>query len=131
VDRAALVPAPAHRIPILCGGLSTPAYRRGARRGDGFIFTADLEETALPAWREVRAYMETYERDVEGFRAEYHAMRRDYGGLALSDLLRTLETWEANGGTHASVMTMGMGFSTVDDHLQHLEKLAHALGRDG
>src|SRR3984885_10910098 len=38
VDRAALVPKPAHPIPIWLGGSSEPAYDRAARLADGFIF---------------------------------------------------------------------------------------------
>ena len=129
VDRAALAPAPGLSIPILCGGMSTPAYRRGAKHADGFIFMGALDEFALPGWREVREFMEDDGRSTEGFRAEYYATRPDYGGLAISDLPRTRDTWEENGGTHLSVKTMGMGFTTVNAHLQHLEKVAAGLGR--
>jgi len=124
VDRAALVPAPARSIPILCGGMSAPAYRRAAKHGDGFIFMGALQDITLPAWRELRELLERDERDVDGFRAEYYATRADFGGLGTSDLLSELETWEAHGGTHACIKTMGMGFSTVAAHLQHLEKVA-------
>lgn len=129
VDRAALVPAPANRIPILCGGMSAPAYRRAVEHGDGFIFMGALHEITLPAWRELREQLVSHERNVEGFRAEYYATRADFGGLGTSDLISELETWEANGGTHACIKTMGMGFTTLDAHLQHLEKAARSLGR--
>lgn len=128
IDRAALVPAPAGRIPILVGGLSTPAYRRGAKLGDGFIFSVGLEEVALPGWREVREFMEKEERDAAGFRAEYLAMHNDQRGMDVPDLLKAFEIWEANGGTHAGVITMYMGFESLDEHLQHVEKVARALG---
>ncbi|KSZ56079.1 hypothetical protein Z045_25100 [Rhodococcus pyridinivorans KG-16] len=128
VDRAVLVPAPSGSIPILFGGMSAPAYRRAAKQGDGFIFMGALHEITLPAWRGLRESMDRAERDVAGFRAEYYATRADFGGLSASDLLSELETWEANGGTHACVKTMGMGFSTVDEHLQHLGQVAGALG---
>jgi alkanesulfonate monooxygenase SsuD/methylene tetrahydromethanopterin reductase-like flavin-dependent oxidoreductase (luciferase family) len=129
VDRAALVPAPANRIPILCGGMSAPAYRRAVEHGDGFIFMGALHEITLPAWRELREQLVSHERSVEGFRAEYYATRADFGGLGTSDLISELKTWEANGGTHACIKTMGMGFTTLDAHLQHLENAARSLGR--
>ena len=129
IDRAALVPAPARSIPILCGGMSAPAYRRAAKHADGFIFMGALHEITLPAWRELRETLEANERDVEGFRAEFYATRADFQGLSTSHLLSTLETWEANGGTHACVKTMGMGFTTVGAHLQHLEEVAGLLRR--
>ncbi|ETD33298.1 LLM class F420-dependent oxidoreductase [Williamsia sp. D3] len=127
VDHAALVPAPASGIPILCGGMSAAAYRRAAKHADGFIFMGALHAITLPAWRELRESMKRADRDVEGFRAEYYATRADFGGLRTSDLLSELETWEANGGTHACVKTMGMGLSTVSAHLQHLEIVAASL----
>ena len=134
VDRAALVPAPSTSIPILCGGLSAPAFRRGAKHADGFIFTGPFDDIALPGLRKVRELLEENGRDVDAFRADLDVVGRpgarqgDFEGLSLPDLLRTLETWETNGGTHASVKTMGMGFTSVDDHLKHLAKVADALG---
>ena len=127
VDRAALVPPPAGEIPLLCGGMSAPAYRRAAKCADGFIFMGALHDITLPAWRGLRGLLEREERDVDGFRAEYYATRADFGGLNTSDLLSELETWEANGGTHACVKTMGMGFTSVGAHLQHLENVAALL----
>lgn len=129
VDRAALAPAPSSMIPILCGGMSAPAYRRGAKQADGFIFMGALDELALPGWSQVQSLMEQDGRSTDGFRSEYYATRADYGGLAVPDVVRTHDTWEERGGTHLSVKTMQMGFSTVTSHLQHLEKVAEALGR--
>ena len=128
VDRAALNPAPVSPIPLVCGGLSSPAYRRGAKLGDGFIFTGPLEDMALPGWREVRQVMEENGREVDGFRVDVETVGPGFTSLGVDDVLRTLDTWEANGGTHASVKTMGLGYSTLDDHLQHLEKVAKARG---
>ena len=129
VDRAALVPAPSRSIPILCGGMSAPAYRRAAEVGDGFIFMGALHDVTLPAWRELQDELVRNDRGAEGFRAEYYATRADFGGLSNADLVGELEAWEANGGTHACVKTMGLGFTTVDAHVDHLEKAAAALGR--
>ena len=41
VNRAALNPRPRRAIPIWLGGFSEPAYRRGARLADGFIFIGE------------------------------------------------------------------------------------------
>jgi len=128
VDRAALNPVPVSPIPLICGGLSVPAYRRGAKLADGFIFTGPLDDMVLPAWRMVREIMEADGRDVEAFRADMETVGPGFVSLGVSDGLRALETWEANGGTHASVKTMGLGYSTIHDHLQHLEKVAKSFG---
>ncbi|WP_235189487.1 LLM class F420-dependent oxidoreductase [Williamsia sp. D3] len=134
VDRAALVPAPANSIPIICGGLSAPAYRRAAKHADGFIFTGPFDEVAVPGLRKLHQLLEENERGKEGFRADLDVVGRpaarhgDFEGLSVPDLLETLETWETTGGTHAAVKTMGMGYTTVDEHLEHLVKVADALG---
>ena len=40
----------------------------------------------------------------------------------------TIKRWEDAGGTHASVVTMGMGFETVEEHLAYIADVAAKLG---
>jgi hypothetical protein len=82
----------------------------------------------LPAWREVRQVMEENGREVDGFRVDVETVGPGITSLGVDDTLRTIDTWEANGGTHVSVKTMGLGYSTLGDHLGHLEKVAKARG---
>ncbi len=47
------------------------------------------------------------------------------GGVrALSD---QVEAWRAAGGTHVSVITMGLGLDSVDAHIDYLVSVADAL----
>ena len=52
IDRAGINPRPRRQIPVWLGGHSEPAYERGARLGDGFIFAAD-GNGSVEAWGRV------------------------------------------------------------------------------
>jgi predicted SpoU family rRNA methylase len=39
-----------------------------------------------------------------------------------------IDAWREAGGTHASVVTMGLGLQSVDDHLEYIASVADALG---
>ena len=48
------------------------------------------------------------------------------GGL---DGLKTeVDGWRRAGGTHVSVVTMGLGLGSVDSHIDYLASVAEALG---
>lgn len=128
IDRAAIVPAPESLIPILCGGASEPAFRRAAAHADGFIFAGPYAELALPSWLRTRELLESSGRPIENFRAQYTVMGMQLEGLPIPELVRTVRAWEDNGGTHATVGTIGMGFSSVGEHLAHLTTAAGELG---
>jgi hypothetical protein len=44
------------------------------------------------------------------------------------NLPATVDAWRAAGGTHLSVVTMGLGLDSVDAHLDHIASIADALG---
>ena len=46
-------------------------------------------------------------------------------------VLDTVRRWQNVGGTHASVVTMGQGFETIDAHLGHMERVSDALRKQG
>ena len=39
--------------------------------------------------------------------------------------------WRDAGGTHASVVTMGLGFGMIDEHIDYMKRVADALGKAG
>ena len=39
-----------------------------------------------------------------------------------------MDGWREAGGTHVSVVTMGMGLGTADAHIEYLSSVAAALG---
>jgi probable F420-dependent oxidoreductase len=130
IDRGNINPRPKRTIPIWIGGFSEPAFRRGARLGDGFIFAGATETGVghtigvLDAWLRVQEHLEKNGRSADNFGADY-VMLAELGVEATAD---TIKRWEDAGGTHASVVTMGMGFDTTQAHLDYIADVAAKIG---
>ncbi len=123
IDRATLVPKPTRPIPIWLGGSSEPAYDRAARLADGFIFIGGDIDHTIDAWKRLRNRVRSLGRSVETFGAEY-VLRPQ---VPPDDLTTEIDAWREAGGTHFSVVTMGLGLDTVDDHIEYLASVANAL----
>jgi biotin synthase-like enzyme len=46
-------------------------------------------------------------------------------------VVATAQRWRDIGGTHASIVTMGQNFSTLDQHIDYIKAVADALRRAG
>jgi probable F420-dependent oxidoreductase len=123
VDRAALVPKPQRPIPIWLGGSSEAAFDRAARLADGFLFFGGGLEHAVDAWGGMQTRLDVLGRPVEAFGREYVVLPR--GGL--DDLAAEVDGWRSAGGTHLSVITMGLGLNSTDSHIDYLASLAARL----
>ena len=123
IDRAALVPKPARPIPIWLGGFGDAAFERGARIADGFIFGGGLDRCG-DAWKRMRERVGELGRSVDDFGGEL--VTGAPGGV--NGLPATVEAWRKAGGTHISVVTMGLGLDSVDAHLDYIASVADALG---
>jgi probable F420-dependent oxidoreductase len=123
VDRAALVPKPQRPIPIWLGGSSEAAFDRAARLADGFLFFGGGLEHAVDAWGGMQTRLDVLGRPVEAFGREYVVLPR--GGL--DDLAAEVDGWRSAGGTHLSVITMGLGLTSTDSHIDYLASLAARL----
>ncbi len=123
VDRAALVPRPAHPIPIWLGGFSEAAYDRAARLADGFIFIGGDINHVIDAWRSIRDRVRSLGRSVEDFGAEYVVRTQGTPG----DLTAEVDAWRQAGGTHLAVVTMGLGLDSIGGHIDYLASVANAL----
>ena len=123
IDRAALVPRPAHPIPIWLGGSSEAAYDRAARLADGFIFIGGDIDRTIDAWKRLRDRAHRLGRSDEEFAAEYVVRHRGAPG----DLIAEIDAWREAGGTHLSVITMGLGLDSTDGHIDYLTSVADAL----
>lgn len=131
IDRGNINPRPRGRIPIYCGGFAEPAYQRAAKLADGFIFAASIANSALPGWSRVRELLSEAGRPVSGFGAQY-IVQDDFGrGLEPGAVVDSIRQWQAAGGTHASVVTMGRGFETADQHIDHLATVRQRLEAAG
>lgn len=124
VDRAALVPRPARAIPVWLGGYGEAAFDRAARLADGFVFSGRTGGV-VEVWDALRERVAAQGRPVEDFGGEYVALSRS----GVGDLAAKVERWREAGGTHASVLTMGLGLGSVGAHVEYLAGVAEALGR--
>ena len=51
---------------------------------------------------------------------------RPRGGV--DELTTEVDAWREAGGTHVSVVTMGLGLASVDAHIDYLASVADTLG---
>ncbi len=123
VDRAALVPKPMGPVPIWLGGSGEKAFDRAARLADGFIFFGGGVDRAIDAWKRMRDQVGGLGRSVPNFGGEYVTL----SGGDLGELEREIEAWRHAGGTHATVVTMGLGLDSVDDHIDFVASVSEML----
>jgi hypothetical protein len=119
------VPKPTRSIPIWLGGSSEAAFDRAARLADGFIFSGGAIDQTLDSWQGLRKRVLAHGRSIEDFGAD-HVIRPAAGGVG--DLPAAIDAWRDAGGTHVSVVTMGLGLTSADDHVRYLASIAAALG---
>jgi probable F420-dependent oxidoreductase len=130
IDRGNINPRPSRSIPIWIGGFSEPAFRRGGRLGDGFIFAGPLEDGGgwlggvLDGWKRVQHHLAESGRPREGYGADWILAAQGVG-----EVVDALKRWQDAGGTHASVVTMGMGFDTTEAHLDYIADVAARIDR--
>jgi probable F420-dependent oxidoreductase len=124
VDRAALVPRPVRPVPVWLGGWGSAALRRAARVGDGFIFAGRSSDVEA-SWARVRDLVGAEGRDADAFGGERIVATH----RGVDEAAERVHAWRDGGGTHASVLTMGLGLTSVEAHVDHLAALAAALGR--
>jgi probable F420-dependent oxidoreductase len=129
IDRAALIPRPARPIPIWLGG-GAAAYDRAARSADGFIFFGGTDvDTAVGNWADLRTRVRNLGRADGDFGAECVLRPRGGpGGGDIDNLKLDVEAWRRAGGTHVSIITMGLGLDSIDAHINYLASVADALG---
>lgn len=122
VERAGLPPRPRTPVPIWIGGFGEAALRRCARLGDGFIFGGSTEFV-------YRMHARLLELLDEQGRAH-----SDVGTEAMvlsrkgpADVAAKLRAWADHGGTHATVITMGLGLDSADAHVDYIGAVADEL----
>ncbi|HEY3923563.1 MAG TPA: LLM class F420-dependent oxidoreductase [Acidothermaceae bacterium] len=125
IDRAALIPKPARSIPIWLGGSREAAFDRAARLADGFIFIGGGGvERVLADWAWLRGRLGELNRPVAEFGAECVVHLRD----GIHNLQAEVDSWRDAGGSHLSIVTMGLGLDSADAHIDYLASAANALG---
>jgi alkanesulfonate monooxygenase SsuD/methylene tetrahydromethanopterin reductase-like flavin-dependent oxidoreductase (luciferase family) len=71
-DRLIMAPVPKKRIPIYVGGTTTPALRRAARYGDGWISVIHSMAEVEGLMAELNAFRREFGRENEGFDIMMH-----------------------------------------------------------
>ena len=122
IDRAALLPKPARPIPIWIGG-GDRAHERAARLADGFMFIGSEVGATIETWNALRDRVANAGRSTDEFGGDYVALT----GANIGDLTAEVDAWREAGGTHVSVVTMGLGLSSIDAHIDYIASVAGAL----
>jgi hypothetical protein len=120
------VPRPARSIPIWLGGSSEAAFDRAARLADGFIFSGGAIDQTLDRWQQVRRRVLDHGRSIEDFGADYVIRPQDGGADAIPAVI---DAWREAGGTHVSVVSMGLGLTSADGHIDYLASVAAAVAQ--
>jgi probable F420-dependent oxidoreductase len=123
VDRAALIPRPERSIPIWLGGGGEAAFDRAARLADGFILSGGDLNRAIEVWNRLRTQVAELGRSVDDFGGDFVARPRN----GVAGFAADVDAWREAGGTHASVVTMGLGLDSADAHIDYLASVAKAL----
>lgn len=124
IDRAGIPPRPTAPVPIWLGGWGDAAVKRAARVGDGFVFGGRVDNV-IEQWNQIRDLVAEAGRSVDDFGGEAIVFTTK-GPEAVAE---RIASWEAAGGTHASVNTMGHGFTETEQHVEYIAAVAQALGR--
>ena len=124
IDRASLVPKPTGVIPIWLGGSGEKAFDRAARLADGFLFFGGGVDHAIDSWKQLRQRVSDVGRSVGDFGGDYVAL----SGADVDTLTGEIDAWRDAGGTHVTVVTMGLGLHSVAAHIDYLSSLASTLG---
>jgi len=122
IPDAGLNPVPVQRpIPLWFGGHADAVLRRAARVGEGWMPGFRTAEAARESLDTLNRYLVEAGRDPSGFGLEprLHWANGDFEALG-----RTLEGWRAAGATHASLNTMGAGFTTAAEHLAAVRRFS-------
>jgi len=126
IQDAGLNPMPVQRpIPLWFGGHADPVLRRIAVMGDGWLPNYRSPGDAAQALDQLGAYLTEAGRTMDDIGIEPRLRYENGDQKTWYDLA---QSWTAASATHLTVITMGAGFSTPQDHIQAITQYAKALG---
>jgi probable F420-dependent oxidoreductase len=114
IQKAGINPLPVVAPSIWVGGQTVPAWRRGARLGDGFIFIdrSPGRADASEQWLRVQEFLVNEGREPGSFGSDISIRYGDASSVA-----DQIHDWVERKGTHVTVASNGRGFETVQEHL--------------
>jgi len=119
IEAAGINPRPRRMIPVWFGSSDERALRRTAALGDGW-FPLESSERGLALLEKLRGYARAAGRDPASIGIE---PRIQVANTTPEQRRETLDAWKTAGGiTHASVVTMRAGFTTVDQHIEAIRR---------
>lgn len=125
VEDAGINPLPVQRrIPIWIGGTADVVLRRVAGVADGWFPQMAPGDKARATMERLRAYLREAGRpeSAVGIEARLTLSRTPESGWQ-----QYAADWQALGATHLSVNTMGLGFQSLDEHLDALRRAREEL----
>jgi probable F420-dependent oxidoreductase len=135
ITQAGINPLPVQRpIPLWMGGHAEPAIRRAARLADGWMAGGTLR---TPYAQGAPPNLETYQAIVTKLHESLRKAGRDPARFGIegrihfkdgADVWRPAhDAWQAMGGTHLSVNTMGAGLATPGAHIKAIREVKAAF----
>lgn len=120
LDDVGINPLPIQRpIPVWFGGNADPVLRRMAKLGDGWMTSGMLIEDVKPRLEKLHEYLKAEGRDPANFGIDpFIPLHR----MDENEHVGNVEQWQEIGATHAGILTMGSGYTTIEQHLADLEK---------
>lgn len=113
-------PLPVQRpIPLWFGGAAEPVLKRMVRVGEGWIPSGVPVVRARLFVAQLHEALNAAGRDPAQFGIDFRVNLAQVGWAAVEEVIAD---WRALGATHVCVNTMGMGFRTVDEHLEALQR---------
>ena len=127
LEAAGIAPRPVQRpIPIWIGGSSEAAMERTARLADGWIAVLMApDDRACELVGRMHAYAEKAGRDPNTVGIDVHLPLRS---VPEERWEAHLDGWRQLGTTHLSVETMMAGFTSPQQHIDALRRVAAVLG---
>jgi len=98
--------------------------RRVAKLGNGWLPNYRSAQDAEEALSNLKQYLDDSGRNINEIGIEPRLHYENGDPLVWQDLVKG---WAAVGATHLTVITMGVGFSTPQEHLKAITRYAKAL----
>ncbi len=122
IPDAGINPLPIQRpIPLWFGGHADAVLRRIAKAGAGWLPNYRDAARAKPEIEKLAGYLAENGRSLADIGIEF---RLGYGSGDPATWSQTIANWQAAGATHMSLNTMGLGFTTPQQHLDALRHFA-------
>ncbi len=126
IQDAGIKPLPVQQpIPLWFGGHAEAVLRRVAQIGDGWMPNYRTAAEAQAPLEILDRYLAAAGRKRSNIGIE---PRVHYGDGRPERWREAIEGWQAAGATHMTVITMGCGFTTSDQHVDALRRFMELIG---